>query len=381
MRTIYFPAWQDRIIEDAAPMALARELARLGARRAYVIMSASLHDDADIWGGLRAAAGDRIAGVYAALPQHSPLPDVMGAARTARERGCDMVVSIGGGSCIDAAKIVQLCLGLGEFDMEAVLAARADKSRLRAATELRHIAVPTTLSGAEYTWFAGGRNPQTGLKEAFAVPGLLPRTVILDGQLATRTPQRLWLSSGLRALDHAIEGLISGRNHPLGHALAVDGLARLRQALPHSRTEPMDPAARRDGQYGGWFCAIGLMTGVPMGASHAIGHVLGSLYDVPHGLTSCVTLPAVLAFNYCADEPAFADVARALGGRAGHEAPDLLRAFIDGLGLPTRLGELGIESAAFPAIAAATMHEGWTATNPRPLRHADDILPLLEMML
>jgi maleylacetate reductase len=379
--TIAFAEWQDRIIDDPAPRALAREFERRGVRRGYVLMPQQLRDKAGFFDALQAALGDRLAAVYSALPQHSPLPDVFEAAREAKSLGCDVLVSIGGGSNIDAAKMIQYCLTLGEFDMDAVLASRADKARSRARGTVHHVCVPTTLSGAEFTYFAGGRNPRTLLKEAFVAPDVLPRTLVFDQQLATSTPSGLWLSSGLRAIDHAVEGLVSGKNHPLGHSLGLEGIARLRRGLAATHVDPSDLEARRTSQYGGWFCAIGLMTGVPMGASHAIGHVIGSVFDVPHGLTSCIALPAVMQFNYRADEPAFDAIARALGGTTGSEAPDLLRAFIASLGLPTTMTELGLGRDSFATIAAGTMHEGWARTNPRPLATPEDVVAILETML
>lgn len=381
MSTIFFAEWQDRIIDDPAPAALVKEFDRRGAHRGYFLMPEQLRANADFFGALQAALGDRIAGVYSSLPQHSPLPDVFGAAREARELDCDVLVSIGGGSNIDAAKLIQYCLTVGEFDMDAVLASRSDKLRSRARGGVHHVCVPTTLSGAEFTYFAGGRNPRTLLKEAFVAPDVLPRTLILDQKLASSTPQQLWLSSGLRAMDHAIEGLLSGRNHPMGHALGLEGVARLRAGLAATHADPHDLEARRTSQYGGWFCAIGLMTGVPMGASHAIGHVIGSVYDIPHGLTSCIALPAVMQFNYRADDPVFDAIARALGGASGVDAPDLLRSFIADLGLPTTMTALGLGRETFATIADGVMHEGWARTNPRPLTQPDDVLPILEAML
>src|SRR5690606_34013573 len=107
------------------------------------------------------------------------------------------------------------------------------------------------------------------------------------------------------------------------------------------------------------FASIGLMSGVPMGISHAIGHVIGSVFDVPHGLTSCIALPAVMQFNYEAAPDRLEAIAKALGGSKGSDAPDLLREFIASLGLPTTMTEVGLGRDTFDAIAAGTMHEGW----------------------
>jgi maleylacetate reductase len=381
MPTTYFAAWQDRIIDDPAPAAIAKELERRGASRAYFLMPEPIHKDPVFFGALEEALGDRIAGVYDSLPAHSPLPDVFGAAREARDAGADLIVSIGGGSNIDAAKMVQFALAVGAFEMDEVLAARKDSGR-HFPSKVRNICVPTTLSGAEFTYFAGGRNPRTMLKEPFSVPGILPATLILDQKLASSTPQALWLSSGLRAMDHAVEALSNPRMHPMGEVLAVEGMARLHKGLTITHGDPADLEARRTSQYGGWFAAIGLMSGVPMGISHAIGHVIGSVFDVPHGFTSCIALPSVMAYNYDAvPREKYEAMAKAFGGTEAHEAPDLLRKFISDLGLPTTMGDVGLDRSSFDAIAKGTMHEGWAKTNVRPVRGEEDVISILEMML
>ena len=379
MPTTFFAAWQDRIIDDPAPKALAKEFERRGAKRGFFLMPEPIHKDPAFFGALQSALGDQLAGVYDSLPAHSPLPDVFGAAKQAKDLGADIIVSIGGGSNIDAAKLVQFALAMNTFDMDEALAARGTKSD--AFLKIRNICVPTTLSGAEFTYFAGGRNPRTMLKDPFTEPGLLPATLILDQQLATGTPQQLWLSSGLRAMDHAVEALCSPRMHPLGEVMAVEGIARLRKGLAATHADPADLDARRISQYGGWFSSIGLMSGVPMGISHAIGHVIGSVFDVPHGLTSCIALPAVMEYNYEAAPEKFDAIAKALGGTKGSDAPDLLRSFIASLGLPTTMTEVGLGRSSFNAIAAGTMHEGWAKTNVRPVNGEEDVCRILETML
>ena len=380
MPSTHFANWQDRVIDDPAPIALAKEFDRRGAQRGFLLMPEPLHRNCDFFGSIENALGGRIAGVYSSLPQHSPLPDVFDAAKRASELGCDLLVSIGGGSNIDAAKLVQYCLTIDKFEMDEVLASRSDKANQRRTGSVRHVCVPTTLSGAEFTYFAGGRNPRTMLKDAFVVPDLLPRTLIFDQSLATRTPLQLWLSSGLRAMDHAIEALCSGRNHPMGETLALAGVTKMRSGLAATLSDPDDLSARRTSQYGGWFCSVALVTGVPMGASHAIGHVIGSLFDVPHGLTSCIALPAVMRYNYDAVPEAFGSIAYALGGSAPHQAPDLLRDLIASLGLPVSMGDVGLGRDAIGPIADGTMHEAWARTNPRPL-DIGSVAEILEMML
>jgi maleylacetate reductase len=301
---------------------------------------------------------------------------VLQAARSVKDGDADALVSVGGGSVIDATKVVQYCVARDLFDEEC-LRKGASCTTVAGPVSVPHVCVPTTLSGAEFTHFAGARNPVTGLKEVFVDPALMPRTVIFDPCLTLRTPMKLWLSSGIRALDHAIEGLCSNRLHPLAELLAMRGVALLGESLKCSKLAPDDLEARRRSQFGAWFASVPLSSGVPMGASHAMGHVLGSLFDVPHGLTSCVLLPAVMQFNWEAVPDRFDSIAIALGGQRGAEAPGLLRRLIGELGLPSSLGELGIGGEAFERIVSGALEEGWTRTNPRPAGR-EELLQILE---
>jgi maleylacetate reductase len=382
MTSINFPAWPDRLVTDeSVGQALAKEMDRRLRHRACVVMSGSLFRDPGVTGELKGALRDRLVGFEAALPQHSSLPHVLGAAERIRTMQIDTLVSIGGGSVIDAVKIVQNCLVYQLFDEISVrkwrYGAQGASGAARPHDQIVHLCVPTTLSGAEFTFFAGIRNPATGLKDAFVNPELLPRTVIFDQLLSFKTPESLWLSSGVRAIDHAVEGLCSDRLHPLGKAIAVEGIASLFESLRATKAVSTDLAARKRSQFGGWFASIPLMSGVTMGASHAIGHVLGSRFDVPHGITSCVLLPAVMQFNYAAVPERFEAIARAMGGHSGHEAASLLRRWIADLGLPTTLAQIGIGPDAFERIIEGTLEESWLKTNPRPIRAADDIVGIL----
>ncbi len=319
--------------------------------------------------------------IFANIGQHSPLPDVIAAVSAAKALNADMLVSLGGGSVIDATKVVQYCLAHDITD-EALLEESRGVSRRQAITKnppVPHVSIPTTLSGAEFTCFAGARNPTTGLKQALVDPQLTPRTVIFDSALTQHTPQVLWLSSGIRALDHAVEGLCSHTCHPFGEILAKKGIGQLASSLARNKTAPDDVEGRRESQFAAWYASVPLISGVTMGASHAIGHAIGSIFNIPHGLTSCVTLPAVMQFNMDCIPKRLESVARALGGQHGQDAPELVRRMVAGLGLPITLSEVGLGKDTFTRIAEGAMTQGWIATNPRRIRSAEDVIRILEL--
>jgi maleylacetate reductase len=380
MPSINFTAWPEKIIVDEpVGTALARDMERRGVERACLLISASLNRDRVVMRELTHALGSRLTCIHATIPQHSPLPAVLEAAAQARRAHADALISIGGGSVIDATKVVQKCLSDDLFDETALLAWRNARERGDSSSKkfVPHLCVPTTLSGAEFTCFAGIRNPVSGLKDAFFAAQLLPRTLIFDAALSRRTPETLWLSSGVRALDHAIEGICSLGANPFADTLALAGIARLVDNLTRTKAAPADLSARRESQVGSWFAAAPLMSAVSMGASHAIGHALGSLLDVPHGITSCVVLPAVMQFNHEAIPGRFQCLAAALGGACGAEAPELLRRFLQRLGLPTTLSQIGVGRDSFRQIARGALQETWIKTNPRPIRGEDDVMEIL----
>jgi maleylacetate reductase len=187
------------------------------------------------------------------------------------------------------------------------------------------------------------------------------------------------LSSGIRAFDHAVEGICSPKCNPFAEALAEKGIAELADSLARNKSAPDDLVGRRRSQFAAWYATMPLVSGVAMGASHAIGHAIGSMFNVAHGLTSCVVLPAVIQFNGETVAPRLANVVRALGGQRAQGAPDLVRAMIARLGLPISLRDIGLGRDSFPRIARAAMTEGWIKSNPRPIDREEDIIRILEL--
>src|SRR5690606_29948920 len=138
------------------------------------------------------------------------------------------------------------------------------------------------------------------VKHSYAHPLLVPRSIIFDPAATVHTPLWVWLSTGVRALDHCVEGLCSQFAHPVSDATYVQAIRMLAPSLAKVKQDPGDLDARLDSQLGVWLAMAGRQGGVEMGASHAIGHVLGGSFGVPHGYTSCVMLPHVLRYNRCA---------------------------------------------------------------------------------
>ena len=267
--------------------------------------------------------------------------------------------------------------------LEALGAYRAgpglDRVDLAALTPgVRMVAVPTTLSAAEFTPFAGVTDVARRSKEGYAHPLLAPRAVVLDPAVTLSTPPRLWASTGMKAVDHAVEQLCNPIRTPYADALAEAGLKGLARALPASLDRPEDLEIRLDCQVGMWLAMAGASSGRGLGASHAIGHTLGGSYGVPHGLTSCVALPAVLKWNEGVADDRQHLVAM-LMGHPDSSAAEAVKALARALGMPTDLAAVGIAPDQFRAIAEHTLHDRGVRSNPRPIRGADDIVEILEL--
>lgn len=358
-----------------AARAVATEAERLGARRVFVIASGTLCRETDEVERLKSALGTRCAGVFDRMGAHVPRGDVIAATAAAREVRADLIVTIGGGSPTDGAKAVALCLA---NDVSTVQGIDRLPGGDVTAPAVPQISIPTTLSAGEFSAIAGVTNEATGTKDMLRHPGLMPRVVILDAEVARHTPEWLFLSTGVRAIDHCVEGICSQKANPFGDAQALHGLRLLADGLTRIKADGTDLRARQDCLLGAWLSMGPLVSGVPMGASHGIGYVLGARYGIPHGHTSCLMLPAVMAWNASVNADRQALVAGALGG-VSEPASDLLHRLIASLGQPRGLLANGISRDAFSDIAEAALHTPWVPKNPRPITGADDVMQILEL--
>lgn len=360
-----------------AAQAVAEQAVRLGATRVLVMASASLARDTDQVARIQNALGHRFAAQYQGMPAHSPRGAVLDATRMARAAAADLIVTVGGGSLTDAAKAVQLCLANGIDSIDAM-------DRLRPGgppplpPQVRQVAVPTTLSAGEFSAFAGVTDEGRRVKEVFHHPAVIPVAVVLDPAMTLATPEWLFLSTGIRAVDHCVEGICSAESHPYADAQALRGLALLAAGLPRVKADPGDLDARLDCQLGSWLSMAPIATGVPMGASHGIGYVLGAAFDIPHGHTSCIMLPAVMRWNRVANADRQAMVAAAMG-QPGGEAAEALHMLIAALGMPRSLGAVGIGREAFPNIAERAMATPWVPRNPRRIEGPAQVTEILEL--
>jgi len=361
--------------KPAAP-SVAELVKAYGAERVLLMVSGTLNRQTDEVEKIRQALGNKCVGTFDRMPAHSPRSAVIAATAQARAAKANLIVTLGGGSITDAAKVVPLCLANDIATVE-------DMDRIKGGAGIeppvvRQVSIPTTLSAGEFSAIAGITNEATKVKEMFRHPLAVPRAVILDPEVTRHTPMWLFLSTGIRAVDHCVEAICSNESTEFSDASALHGLSLLARGLPRVKADPADMRARLDCQLGAWLSMSGLAAGVPMGASHGIGYVLGAVFDVPHGHTSCIMLPSVMRWNRPANADRQALVASAMG-RPGEEAGDVLDAFIRGLGMPRSLSEVKIGRGSFDRIAAQAMHTPWVPRNPRRIDGPVQVKEILEL--
>jgi alcohol dehydrogenase class IV len=354
-----------------AAEAAAEEAARIGAQRVFVVSSKTLSTRTTVIGAMTEALGNKFVGKFDNCIAHTPWPSIIAAAEAVRAAKPDLILTVGGGTPIDTVKILQICLAHGVSAIEGL-------ENLRVATKpspVRQVVVPTTLSGAEFSNIGGGTDPRTRIKHSFSGADVGARSVILDPALTLHTPEWLWLSTGVRGIDHAVEALCSIEANAYCDGLALHALRLFKDGLPVCKTDPSDLEARLSCQQASWLAASTIGR-VPYGASHGIGHALGAAADVPHGHTSCVMLPHVMRYNLDVTKDRQAPIAQALGAPDG-SAADAVAHLIADLSQPSTLRAVGVKREQIPFIADAALKNRWVLSNPRPFSR-EEMIGLLE---
>lgn len=344
--------------------ALGEEAERRGIQRAVIVTTLG---GFPILEEVKAALGSRCASVFTGVVQHVPRSSVNALEAEIERVNADCLVSFGGGSPIDSCKVA----------IYSYLPKR----------ELLHIAVPTTLSAAEYTWAGGVTDESTKVKGGVYDPRVLPRTVINDPLLTMSTPDWLWVTTGMRALDHAIECAYAIRHQPLSDALASKSISLLLKHLqPSIKAEGEEKVAHRAHcQFAAWYSIYGAMN-TRFGLSHLLGHQIGPRWDVPHGVTSCITLPHAMRFMAGLAPQRFEPVAEGFGipfdpanpKPAALACADKTAEFIAQFDVPRTLKAAGVPHNEIGEIVEPIAHElEKMGVTDRPLTH-QEIMGLLE---
>jgi maleylacetate reductase len=331
--------------------ALGEELERRGLKRAIVVTGKTL-GSSNLLDKVTNAAGARCAGVFRGAKQHVPRSTVNELQALIERLDADALVSFGGGSPIDTCKVAS----------HAFL----EKPSSAGGREIIHIAIPTTLSAGEYTHAGGVTDETTLVKSGVSDPRLQARTVINDPEVTLETPDWLWVATGMRALDHAIETIYTPRHHPLSDTLGAKAISLLVEHLPASiKTSGAEQLAHRGYcQFAAWFSIYGSMN-TRFGISHLLGHQIGPRWNVAHGVTSCITLPHAMRFMAGIAPERFGPIAEgfrvAFDPRnpkvAALECADRVAQFIAQFDVPNSLKRAGVPRAEIEQIVPTVLHE------------------------
>ncbi|GAD96795.1 Fe-containing alcohol dehydrogenase, putative [Paecilomyces variotii No. 5] len=369
------------------------------ASRVYIICSGSLARNTQALQQLKSALGDRVAGQRIGMKSHTLWSEIVEIVTDARAVNADLLITLGAGSLTDGAKIAAYALA-NDVVTTADLSTLPDGPNKRPDIKpptIPIISIPTSLSAGEYSDFAGGTEDATHQKHLFQKPIRGPQLIILDPELTATTPDSVWLSTGIRAVDHCVETLCSNKCTPATDALAQKALGQLVPGLLRCKKSKSDLEARLDCQLGSVDAMAATTSGlVELGASHGIGHQLGPL-GVGHGETSCILLPAVCKYNasknanndrqqrvleFLTSDPIVSGV---LQGRqidvAKADLGDVLDAIIRELGLPRSLAEVGVGRDKLDGLAVNSLKDHWCVTNPVPLKEKGQVLEILEMVV
>ena len=369
---------------------LGAEVARLGGRRAFVLSGRTVVEQTNAVREVHAALGDAAVGVYSGLTQRAPLSTAVEAANLAVSLEADTLVGVGGSTISDAARMIAVLMaeGITSVDQLREQGQRQDmmmRPDLDRKTLPLQISIPTTLSAGEFN-MGGGNVLDDGVGHKIRVghPRLHADLIVLDPEMTEGTPDWLWLSTGVKALDHCIERLYSRGNQPAIDAPVLSAAEMLFEALPLSRQADGDEEARLRCLVAAWMSMMGAPN-FAVGLSHAIGHIVGVKYQVGHGYTSCVSQPYVMEYNRPASAAKQALLARAAGhntaGMSDEAAAELAARSVDefilGLGMPHRLRELEIPEEDLPEIAELVLGDGGCRTNAIPITATGQVMEVL----
>jgi alcohol dehydrogenase class IV len=331
---------------------LTEELDKIQSQRPFIITGRTIAEKTSLVDNVEKASGRKLVGVFSGIKQHAPISGIKQAVSEAEKARADSLISLGGGSPIDSTKV-----------------AVKDLSENFAKPILPHLAIPTTLSAAEFSHSAGLTDDSSKRKTGVRDPRLVPRFIFLDPKVTIDTPSWLWACTGIRSLDHAVESIYSPRHQPYVDTLAMESIKLLFQNLKPSTDNPNETGPRLSCQMAAWMSFAGAQS-VGTGLSHAIGRVIGATWSIPHGITSCLTLAEVMKHQAQKYPDRLAMIAQAEGQDHGGLSEDKLALsaaqrvddLVKSLGLVKHLSDYGVRKEDLPSIARDASGPGEYAT-------------------
>ena len=386
------PAVPTRIVfGQGKTESLRDEVRNLGGKRVLVLSGRTVAEQTNSVNRIVENLGDMSAGVYSNLTQRAPLATAVEAANMAVSNGVDTLVGVGGSTISDASRMIAVLMAEGITTVEQLRRLGEEQNmtltpNLDGKTLPLQVSISTTLSAGEFNMGGGNvLDDLAGHKIRVRHPRLYADLIVLDSVMTEGTPDWLWLSTGVKALDHCIERLYVAGAQPAIDAPVLTAAEMLFTHLPKSRESDRDPEARVQCLVAAWLSMMGAPN-FATGLSHAIGHILGVKYSVGHGYTSCVTQPYVMEYNRPVSAAKQALLARSAGidtvgmsdDAAAEAAARAVDDFILGMGMPHRIRELEIPEADLPEIAELVLTDGGCGNNPIPITTTEQVMEVLK---
>jgi alcohol dehydrogenase len=364
------------------------ELASIGATKPLIITDKGVRAAGlvDVVLGAMLNAAVEYPPVYDDVPPDSSTDVVADIARVYRSRGCDSLIALGGGSVIDTAKAVNVLVSEGGDDLHAYSGTGVVKRRLRPLFVL-----PTTSgTGSEATSVAVIRDSKTGAKLPFMSPFLMPDAAVLDPRLTLGLPPFFTAATGMDAMTHAAEAYLCLAKNPLSDAYATAAIRKISEHLVPLLDDMKNPTRRLEVALGATMAGVAFSNSM-VGLVHSLGHSVGALCHVPHGVCMSVFLPYVLEYNLETRREAIGELLLPLAGAEVYAktpaseralaAIQHLRGMRDALhqkaGLPRTLSETGkVTRAQLTEIAQLAIDDGTLIMNPREVRYEDALAVL-----
>jgi alcohol dehydrogenase class IV len=365
--------------------------------RVVLVYSRALDANTEVVSKLKEKLGHFVVGMKAGVGAHSPYQDVLDIANLLNERRADCLLSIGSSSYSDACKIARLMQtnlpqNLTPEAMEALVDQEKGTVEDLKDPIARLILVPTSLSASEWNNKSAATSPTTHKKQHFSSPNAAPDLILLDPEVASTSPRKLWLASGMRAVDHCIETMVNDQCkcdafYHMEDALSVlfKGLKDYREGKNKNDHDQLIEGIHQC-QLGSRNAMMGLLLwNIPMGPSHAIGQQLGSICGVMHGLTSCIVLAPVLRYMAERNDKQKEVQAKVLKiwnkylKTEDGSLADAVANFVKMLDLPHTLREVGVTNDEnIEKVAESTMTDVFRAQEGL-VEDKDQVLEILNM--
>lgn len=367
------------IFGEKAADGVGMEVDALGGTRALIVT-----DEGLVATGLVAriekALGRRFAGVFSECPQDSAVHIVNKGAELAREQGVDILVSVGGGSCIDTAKGMAILLKEG--------GQLSDYKGFQMLTRpiAPHIVIPTTTgTGSEATYAMVVKDWDKNVKLIFADDHIFPDIAILDPTMVAGLPPALTASTGMDAMTHAVEAIHAMQREPISDALALHAIRLIVENLPRCVEKGDDLVARGQQLIAATMAGIAFSQ-AQVGVVHAMAHCVGARFKVPHGVANAILLPYGMEYNLDECPDRYAMVAQAMGidtrgmsdEEAGRAAINAILDLTKRLGLPQRLRQVGVSEEGLAMVAEDALYDGSIVYNPKSIFEAEEVLKILK---